>query len=335
MKTDITFSIVGCGRIAERHAQNMKEVGRLISVCDIKSDRATAFANAYGVRAYTSLEDMLSAKDLGEVFAICTPSGLHKMHTIQALKAKRHVICEKPMALSVRDCQEMILTAEKVGKRLFIVKQNRFNPPVVEVKRLIEDGRLGKILSIHVSCFWNRQDVYYHESDWKGTKSLDGGVLFNQFSHFIDLLYWMFGEVKKTKSIIKNSQHRTIEIDDNGGVLLEFEDGIVGTIHFTTNSYAKNMEGSITIFGEKGTVKIGGQYLNVLEYACVEGYTPATLPPSNNANDYGTYVGSMANHDKVYQNVVDVLTRGLTLTTSGMEGLKTVELIQRIYDVAD
>jgi len=228
----------------------------------------------------------------------------------------------------------MINTAEKSNKRLFVVKQNRFNPPVVAVKQLIEEGRLGKIFSVQLSCFWNRNEEYYRNS-WKGTKDLDGGTLFTQFSHFIDLLYWIVGDVKEAQALIGNFHHQgAIEFEDTGCVSLKFYNGAIGTINYTVNSFGGNMEGSLTIFGEKGTVKIGGQYLNELEYQKIDGYEIKDLPPGNPPNNYGQYLGSMSNHDKVYQNVVEVLTNGGVIATNGFEGLKTIEIIDKIYSSA-
>jgi predicted dehydrogenase len=225
----------------------------------------------------------------------------------------------------------MIKTAEQVNKRLFAIKQNRFNPPVAAVKQIIDEGRLGKIFDVQLSCFWNRNEDYYKNS-WKGTKDLDGGTLFTQFSHFIDLLYWMIGDISEVKAYIGNFTHEgIIEFEDSGVVILKFQNGAIGTVNYTVNSYAKNMEGSLTLFGEKGTVKIGGQYLNELEYQSIENYIIENLPKGNTANNYGTYFGSMSNHDKIYENVVDVLTKGASIQTNAFEGMKTVEIIEKIY----
>jgi UDP-N-acetyl-2-amino-2-deoxyglucuronate dehydrogenase len=228
----------------------------------------------------------------------------------------------------------MIKAAEKYNKRLFAIKQNRFNPPVVAVKKIIDEGRLGKIFSIQLSCFWNRNYDYYNNS-WKGTMDLDGGTLYTQFSHFIDLLYWLVGDIKTVDAYMANFAHKgIIEFEDTGVVILEFFNGAIGTINYTVNSYQKNMEGSLTIFAEKGTVKIGGQYLNELEYQNIEGYRIGDLPVGNKANSYGTYQGSMSNHDLVYENLVNVLTKNASISTSAFEGLKTIEIIDKIYSSA-
>jgi predicted dehydrogenase len=228
----------------------------------------------------------------------------------------------------------MIHEAERSSRRLFIVKQNRFNPPVAAVKKLIERGGMGNVSSVQLNCFWNRNENYYRNS-WKGTRDLDGGCLFTQFSHFIDLLYWLIGDVASAHAFIANRDHqKIIEFEDCGVIALEFASGVLGTVHFTINSHAKNMEGSITIFGDQGTIKIGGQYLNELEYQNLAEGSIDNLPPGKPANQYGEYVGSMSNHDQVYENVVDVLTNDGVIATHGYEGLKTVEIIEKIYSTA-
>lgn len=330
--TDLRFAIVGCGRIAERHAEHMVKLAKLVAVCDTKEERRKLFAEKYACKTYSTIDELLKNEKNLDLVAICTPNGLHAEHSIKALRANVNVLCEKPMAITVKDCELMITEAEKAKKYLFIVKQNRFNPPIAALKKIIDEGRLGKIVSVQLNCFWNRNDKYYENSDWKGKKELDGGTLFTQFSHFIDLLYWMVGDVKNLHAITNNFLHKhNVEFDDSGVIALEFENGAIGTINYTVNSFEKNMEGSITIFGEKGTVKVGGQYLNVLEHQSIENYKMENISESKPANDYGFYQGSMSNHDKVYENVIDVLTKNGNIATSGYEGLKTVEIIERIY----
>lgn len=331
---NIRFGLVGCGRIAQRHAEHINNKGLLTAVCDIDKAKADALAQKYNARAYYAIDDMLAAEKEMDVVSICSPNGLHAQHAIHALKSGFHVLCEKPMALTAQDCGEMIKAGERTNKRLFAIKQNRFNPPVEAVKKVIDDGKLGKIMSVQLSCFWNRNADYYHNS-WKGTKDLDGGTLYTQFSHFVDLLYWMVGDVRNVQAYVGNFAHKgIIEFEDTGVVILEFSSGAIGTINYTVNSYNKNMEGSLTLFGEKGTVKIGGQYLNELEYQNIEGYKIENLPEGAKANNYGNYQGSMSNHDKVYDNLIEVLNNNATISTSSFEGLKTVEIIEKIYSAA-
>jgi predicted dehydrogenase len=334
MMDKVKFGIVGCGRIAQRHAEHISKNGELSAVCDIDLDKATRLALPYGAKVYQNIDDLLaSEKDL-DLISICSPNGLHAKHSIKSLDAGFHVLCEKPMAINVHDCGEMLKAAERNNRRLFAIKQNRFNPPVAAVKEAIDKGILGKIYSVQLSCFWNRNFDYYHNS-WKGTLELDGGTLYTQFSHFVDLLYWMVGDVRKAYALMGNFAHEgVIEFEDTGVVALEFYNGALGTINYTVNSFGKNMEGSLTIFAEKGTVKIGGQYLNELEYQNIEDFEFKDLPQGNTANNYGKYQGSMSNHDKIYENLIDVLKNGSSISTSSFEGLKTVEIIDKIYQSA-
>ena len=328
------FAIIGCGRIAQRHAEHISKRGSLVAVCDIVSEKADAMARQYNATAYYDIDALLGTEKNIDVVAICSPNGLHAAHTIKSLNAGFHVLCEKPMALSMQDCGDMIIAAERMNRRLFAIKQNRFNPPVEAVKRVLDEGRMGKIYSIQLSCFWNRNEDYYRNS-WKGTNDMDGGTLYTQFSHFVDLLYWMIGDVKNAYAIMGNYAHQgVIEFEDTGAVVLEFRNGAIGTINYTVNSYQKNMEGSLTIFGEKGTVKICGKYLNELEYQNIDNYKIDDLHEGNKANNYGNYQGSMSNHDKVYDNLIEVLSRNASISTSAFEGLKTVEIIEKIYQSA-
>ena len=332
----IRFALVGCGRIAQRHAEHINNYGTLSTVCDIEPIKAKKLGEKYNARYYSNIEEMLKNENENiDVVTICSPNGLHAEHSILSLNTGFHVLCEKPMAINVHDCGEMIKAAESANKRLFAIKQNRFNPPVAEVKKLIDNGTLGNIFSIQLSCFWNR-DFDYYSNSWKGTKDLDGGTLYTQFSHFIDLLYWMFGDVKSAKGIGKNYAHDgIIEFEDTGVVILEFYSGTIGTINYTVNSFGGNMEGSLTVFGEKGTVKIGGQYLNELEYQRIDSYEIKNLTEGNKANNYGKYQGSMSNHDKIYANLIDVLENGSSISTNSFEGMKTVEIIDKIYSSFD
>jgi UDP-N-acetyl-2-amino-2-deoxyglucuronate dehydrogenase len=332
--TLLRFAIIGCGRIAQRHAEQISKKGRLEAVCDVVNEKADVIAEKYGARPYHSIEALLESEKSIDVVVICTPNGLHAQHSIQSLQAGFHVLCEKPMALHVKDAADMIEVAKRNNRQLFVVKQNRYNPPVLAVKKALDENRLGKVFSLQLNCFWNRDALYYKDS-WKGNKHLDGGTLYTQFSHFIDLLYWMIGDIKDVQAVLANYAHQEIiDFEDTGVVLLKFQNGAIGTLNYTVNSFSKNMEGSLTLFAEKGTIKIGGQYLNELEYQAIKDYRIDDLPTGNMANNYGTYVGSMSNHDKVYENVIDVLHNNAQMTTTAEEGLKTVEIIEKIYRIA-
>ena len=335
MISNLDFILIGCGRIAQRHAEHIRKYGKLVAVCDIDSEKADFLSQNTGAKAYYSLDHLILDHPHATIAAVCTPNGLHAQHSIQLLNAGYNVLCEKPLGISSEECTSMMQAAEKANRRLFTVKQNRYNPPVIAVKELIDEDRLGRIYSVQLNCFWNRNEDYYKNS-WKGTLKLDGGTLYTQFSHFIDLLIYLVGDISVVHAMTSNFAHnRIIEFEDTGVVILKFNNGALGTINYTVNCYSKNMEGSITIFAEKGTVKVGGQYLNVLEYQDIKNYTIKNLPKGNSANNYGNYVGSMSNHDDVYKNLVDVFTNNAAITTTGLDGYKTVNLIEKIYKEAN
>ena len=326
----LKYGLVGCGRIGKRHAEQMKRTGKLVAVCDIDVAAGTELASAYDANFYDDIETLLFSENNIDVVAICTPNGLHASHSIMSLKAGKHVLCEKPLCINSTDAHRMIHAAVSADKKLYVVKQNRYNPPVEAVKQWLEDDKLGKILSFQVNCFWNRPNSYYYDS-WKGTKNLDGGVLYTQFSHFIDLIYWFLGDVQMVQAVTKNFEHRTTEIEDCGVVIFKMRNGAIGTLNYTINSFQKNMEGSFALFGEKGTVKIGGQYLNELTYQCISGVPKKTIAEGNEANSYGFYQGSMSNHNKVYDHLALALNNPQHEFASHMDGLKTVEIIEMIY----
>jgi UDP-N-acetyl-2-amino-2-deoxyglucuronate dehydrogenase len=328
MKTK--FAMVGCGRIGRRHAEQMNKWGQLVAVCDTVYENASEMAETYGANLYLDIDELLYNEPEVDVVSIGTPNGLHAIHSIKALAAGKHVLCEKPLCITLADAKDMLHAAQLADRKLFVVKQNRYNPPVMAVKKLLNEFRLGKILSFQINCFWNRPNSYYYNT-WKGTRKMDGGTLYTQFSHFIDLLYWFLGDVKSVKSVLKNFEHRVLEIEDSGVVIIEMLNGAIGTLNFTVNSFKKNMEGSFTIFGEQGTVKIGGQYLNELEYQCISGTCIEDLPAGNPANAYGFYQGSMSNHDKVYENLLLALEDPQHEFASAFDGMKTVEIIEKIY----
>lgn len=213
--------------------------------------------------------------------------------------------------------------------------QNRYSPPSIWIKSLMDNKTLGDIYSVHINSFWNRDERYYTADSWHGDKKLDGGTLFTQFSHFIDIMYWLFGDVTNIKSIIKDVKHQKMtDFEDSGIVNFEFVNGGIGNFNFSTALWNKNMESSMTIIAEKGAVKIGGQYMNEVEYCHIENYEMPILEPTNPGNDYGAYKGSAQNHHFVIQNVVDVLQGKKSITTNALEGMKIVDIIERIYQSA-
>ena len=331
MSDKLRFAIVGFGNIGRRHAEHIlqNECTELVAICDIKE--ALGAKVPEDVRFYTDIDKMLHEVS-ADVLCVCTPNYLHEPHTIKGLYAGLHTAVEKPMAISVASCDRMIKAANETGKTIFAVKQNRYNPPVQAVKTIINNGELGELYMLQVNCFWNRGDAYYKESDWRGKKDKDGGCLFTQFSHFVDILYYLNGSIKEAEGRIHNFAHQhNTEVEDTGSFVLKGLNDTIINFNFTTCAYERNMEGSITVFAEKGTVKIGGQYLNTIEYQQMKGNSLPSINISAKANDYGLYQGSMSNHDKVIQNVVDVLLHNKAIMTSAEEGREVVHIIEQMY----
>ncbi len=335
----IHFAIVGYGKIGERHATHITahQGAWLAGAFDIKNERNSLFESRYpDAVMYPSLGTLLQDDNV-DIVSVCTPNHTHADIVIAVLNAGKHVLVEKPMAIKKVDCENMIHIALKTGKNLYVVKQNRFNPPVQAVKQLLDQKKMGRILSIAVNCYWNRNENYYSSSDWKGIKALDGGTLFTQFSHFIDVVYYLFGDMQVLHAQIANVNHRgLIEFEDTGvaSFILKKHDA-PGVLHYTTAAFNHNMEGSITIFAERATIKIGGKYLNTIEYQATDGFDITDLPQSSPPNTYGEYEGSMSNHDKVIDNVVKSLEGKGEIMTNAYDGLKTVEIIENIYLAAN
>jgi predicted dehydrogenase len=243
-------------------------------------------------------------------------------------------VIEKPIALSKQDAEKVIFKALHVHRHVFAVMQNRYSPPSQWIKELVESDKLGKIFMVQLNCYWNRDDRYYKPDSWHGNKQLDGGTLYTQFSHFIDILYWLFGDIENIQSRLRDFNHEKLtDFEDSGFVSFDFVNGGMGCINYSTSVWNQNMESSMTIVAEKGSVKIGGQYMNEVEYCHIKDYTMPELAPTNPGNDYGAYKGSAQNHNYVIANVVDVLKGRDSITTNALEGLKVVDIIERIYNV--
>lgn len=334
MEKKINFAVIGFGHIGKRHAtiiQGYPEAA-LVAVCDVDEQQKIVAEQNYGVTFFSNIDALLQSDISIDVVCICTPNGLHAAQAIKSLEKKCHVVCEKPMGLTKAACEEVIYKALQNSKQVFCVMQNRYSPPSVWLKEIISNQRLGKIFQVQINCYWNRDDRYYNKSKWKGKKDLDGGPLFTQFSHFIDIMYWLFGDIKNVNSRFQNFNHQhNTEFEDSGFVSFEFINGGIGCINYSTSVWQKNLESSITIIGEKGAVKVGGQYMDQVEYCHIENYEMPKLAPINPPNDYGEYKGSAANHHYVIENVMDTLSGVTTITTNALEGLKVVEIIERIY----
>ncbi len=330
----VKFAIVGFGHVGKRHAAMVEghDEAEVVAVSDIDESKLNMLSGiAPNAKGYSNIEDMLAETD-ADVVNICTPNGWHAEQALLGLGAKKHVVIEKPMGLDRQSCEKVIFKALQVSKNAFIVKQNRYSPTSVWLRELIDQNRLGEIYMVQLNCYWNRDERYYKKGGWKGRLDMDGGVLYTQFSHFIDIMYWLFGDIKNIDARFQNFNHKnSTEFIDSGIVGFEFINGGLGTINFSTSIWGANMESSIAVIGEKGSVKVSGQYMDKVTHCVVKDYDMPDLPPANPPNDYGEYKGSAANHHYIIQNVVDVIKGRSEITTNALEGMKVVEMIERIY----
>ena len=333
-KKKIRFAVVGCGHIGKRHAEMVvRDPGaELVALCDIRPKEELGI-EAYPVAFFSDVTSLLQSGLDIDVINICVPNGLHAELAIQAIESGHHVVIEKPMALQVQDAERVLQTSLKYQKEVFCVMQNRYSPPSVWIKQMIDSGRLGKIYLVQLNCFWNRDERYYKPGGWHGDACLDGGTLFTQFSHFIDIMYWLFGDIQHIQARFADFNHQQLtDFEDSGLVTFEFVNGGMGCLNYSTAVWNKNMESSMLIVAENGSVKIGGQYMNEVEYCHIKDYEMPELAPTNPGNDYGPYKGSAQNHNFVIRNVVEVLQHtGTQNTTTALEGLKIVDIIRRIY----
>ncbi|MEQ1732539.1 MAG: Gfo/Idh/MocA family oxidoreductase [Bacteroidia bacterium] len=333
MSNKIKFAIVGQGHIGKRHAEMIRRhpEAQLVAVCDVLSKEKLGIADCTEA-FYNTIDELLLAHPDVQVINIASPNGLHAEHALKALEAQKHIVCEKPMALTKADCETIIYKALNVHKQVFCVMQNRYSPPSEWIKSVIDQKLLGDIYTVQLNCYWNRDDRYYKADGWKGKQDLDGGTLFTQFSHFIDIMYWLFGDIKNIQAKFNDFAHaHSTDFEDSGLISFDFVNGGMGCINYSTAVWDTNLESSLTVVGSTGSVKIGGQYMNEVEYCHIKDYTMPTLAPTNPGNDYGAYKGSAANHHYIIENVVDVLQGRNTITTNALEGLKVVDIIERIY----
>jgi predicted dehydrogenase len=331
--TKIKFAVVGQGHIGKRHAEMIRRNSscELVAVCDVASKEQLGLTDL-SEKYYTSVEDLLKSHPEVEVVNVCTPNGLHAEHALSALDHQKHVVVEKPMALHRSDCEKILYKALNHNKYVFCVMQNRYSPPSVWLKEIISNKTLGDIYMVQLNCYWNRDERYYKKGGWKGTQDLDGGTLFTQFSHWIDIMYWLFGDITSIQAKFADFNHQaSTDFEDSGFVSFDFINGGMGCINYSTSVWDKNLESSLTIIGSKGSVKVGGQYMDQIEVCNIKDYKMPDLAPTNPANDYGAYKGSANNHNYVIENVIDTLKGKNSITTNGLEGLKVVDIIERIY----
>jgi predicted dehydrogenase len=330
----LKFGLVGCGRILGKHAEaitvSLKDKAELAAVCDIKSERAQAAGKKYEVPYFQSYDDMLASIDV-DVVSILTESGNHARHTIDIVKKHRkHIVVEKPMALLLKDADKMIQTCDEAGVKLFVVKQNRYNLPIMKLRQAVETGRFGKLVMGTVRVRWSRTQAYFDQDMWRGTWAMDGGVFANQASHHVDLLEWMLGSpvsvfAKGTTQLVN------IETENTGIAIITFDNGALGIVEATTAVRPKDLEGSLSILGERGTVEIGGFAVNQMKVwnfvdqragdeAILEKYR------QNPPDVYGF------GHIKYLQNVIDTINEKEQALVDGLEGRRSLELISAIYE---
>ena len=329
----VKFAVVGCGHIGKRHAEMITRnpEAELVALCDIRPKEELGIEE-YDVPFFQSVNEVLEADLDFDVVNICTPNGLHGSQSLKALNKRKHIVCEKPMTLTKADAEAVIFKALQVSRQVFCVMQNRYSPPSEWLKSVIERGLLGDIYMVQVNCYWNRDERYYSKGNWHGDGKLDGGTLFTQFAHFVDLMYWVFGDITDIYGKFSDFNHQGLtDFEDSGMVNFRFVNGGMGCLNYSTSVWDKNLESSMTVIGEKGSIKVGGQYMDKVEYCNVMDYTMPTLAPTNPANDYGPYKGSAANHHYVIENVVDTLKGTTSITTNALEGMKVVDIIERIY----
>lgn len=331
----IKFALIGCGRIANKHSEviNSIEQAELVAVCDVIEEKAKKLGEKYNVPYYLNYAKMLESEDV-DVVNILTQSGLHAEHTIDiAKKYKKHIVCEKPMALKLDDADNMIRTCDENNVRLFVVKQNRYNLPVQKLREAIDDNKFGKLVMGTVRVRWARHQHYYDMDEWRGTWKMDGGCLTNQASHHIDLLEWMLGQPIRV-SAMTTTRLADIEVEDTGVVTIEFENGALGIIEATTAARPTNIEGSLSILGENGTVEIGGIAVNEMKlWKFVDGEKEEKEVlekyKENPANVYGF------GHKRYLEHVIDCIINNKSALVDGLEGRKSLELINAIYESAE
>lgn len=324
----INFGIIGCGRIAPKHAQAVvsNPLGILNAVADIVPLRAHAIQEKYGGLSFSDYHHLLENKQI-DVINICTPSGLHAKMAIEALEAGKHVIVEKPMALTIEDSESMVQTAKKVKKKLCVALQNRYNPPIIELKQALDRGDFGALLLCNATIRWYRPQSYY-EDGWHGTKSMDGGVLFNQAIHYVDILQWLMGDIDSVFSFTGTLAHK-IDIDDACVASLRFKNGSLGSLEASTITFPRNIEGSIAVFGKRGSVKIGGTALNQKKLWC--------FSPSDSVEEIPALVASEENaiygesHKRVVDDMIDALINDREPQINGEEGRKSIAIVNAIY----
>jgi predicted dehydrogenase len=337
MSDKLKFAVIGCGHIGKRHAAMIKgnEHCEVVALCDTKPKDQLNLGENDSIPFFASIEDLLDSTINFDVLSIASPNGYHEAHALAGIRSGHHVVVEKPMALTKAGCEKILFEALHYQKQVFCIMQNRYSPPSAWLKEILSKKILGKVYLVQINCYWNRDNRYYTGNNWHGTKDLDGGTLYTQFSHFVDIMYWLFGDITNIHATLKDFNHKDLtDFEDSGFLTFDFVNGGMGCFNYSTSVWNTNLESSITIIGENGTVKVGGQYMNEVEYCNIKDYNMPELAPSNPPNDYGLYKGSAANHHYIFENIVDVVSGKAPITTNALEGMKVVEIIERIYQAS-
>ncbi|NNF20717.1 MAG: Gfo/Idh/MocA family oxidoreductase [Saprospiraceae bacterium] len=318
MSDKLKVGIIGFGNIGKKHARSLAltETAELAAIYDPNEDISFP-----GITICNSIEELLADGKI-DIVSVCTPNFLHEEHSIQALQAGHHVICEKPFALTSLSCSNIIAASKKFNKRVFCVMQNRFSPVSQWLQDLIAKQWLGEIYMVNVACYWNRNDAYYKRSDWRGNAQKDGGTLFTQFSHYVDTLYWLFGDINIENAIFANNNHDSIDFEDSCSFNFRFKNNGLGNFSYTTSTFENNFESTLTIIAEKGTIKVAGQYMNEVEFINTNGLAPVV--PSKTSDN-------IMNLSRVYQNACASIFEGLPPSTGPDDGLAVVKIIEDVY----
>lgn len=323
----ISFALCGIGHIGMVHAEQImgNQEARLRACCDADISKAS-LAKDFDTPFFTSIDEMLRFVPGIDIVSVCSPNGLHHQHALAALRNGCHVMCEKPMAINTSQADAMMKAAHAAGRHIFCVMQNRFSPISVWLKQLVDAKKLGDIYFVQINCFWNRDSRYYRPDGWRGTTSTDGGTLFTQFSHFIDMVYWLFGDIFNLGGRFFDFNHQQLtNFEDTGFITFDFVGGGSCSFNYSTSVCDKNLESSMTIVGSHGTVKVAGQYMNEVLYCNTLGGDVRPPAPFTSPN----------NHSQVIQNAIDVVRGKATIAATAQEGAKIVETIEKIYQLRD
>ncbi len=334
ISSPLGFAVIGFGHIGQKHTHHIlaNTEAEFIGAFDVDDSKKSEIKNN-NLPYFDSLYELLNHPKV-QIVCICTPNGLHAEHAIASLKAGKHVVIEKPMTLSAEQANHVLETASEFNRFVFCVMQNRYSPVATWLKNVINQSILGEIYSVSVLCAWNRDHRYYKPFHWHGNLNLDGGPLYTQFSHFVDLMYWLFGNIEIGKTEFYNFNHHELtEFEDSGFFTFNSPEQkkMRGLFQYTTSVFHSNFESSIHIIAQKGTIKVGGQYMNEIQYCQIENYTLPELEPTPPPNQYDGYQGSASNHQFVIQNAIDTLKGISSPNTPASEGRDVVQIIETIY----